>query len=157
MKPELHFCLQTVDQFVAWDYNWKPLNYNFQVSPMGWKNFPNWDSRLLLHGTSHTVCIWMLVGPVWWYMCCYSPLQFLYFLNVCISSVAQSCLTLCDPMDYSTPGFLVLHHLPELAQTHVHWVSYAIQPSHPLSSPSPPVFNLSHFRVFSNELALYNR
>ena len=65
MKPELHFCLQTVDQFVAWDYNWKPLNYNFQVSPMGWKNFPNWDSRLLLHGTSHTVCIWMLVGPVW--------------------------------------------------------------------------------------------
>ena len=54
------------------------------------------------------------------------------------SSVAQSCLTLCDPMDYSTPGFPVHHQLPELAQTHVHWVGNAIQPSHPLSSPSPP-------------------
>ena len=46
-------------------------------------------------------------------------------------------------MDYSTPGFPILHHLPELAQTHVHWVSDAKQPSHPLSSPSPPAFNLS--------------
>ena len=60
-----------------------------------------------------------------------------------ISSVAQSCLTLCDPMDCSTPGFPVLYQLPELAQTHVHRVSDAIQPSHPLSSPSPPAFNLS--------------
>ena len=57
--------------------------------------------------------------------------------------VAQSCPTLCDPMDCSTPGFHVLHHLPEFAQTHVHWVNDAIQPSHPLSSPSPPAFNLS--------------
>ena len=57
-------------------------------------------------------------------------------------SVAQSCLTLCDPMDCSTPGFPVLHHLPEVAQTHVCWVD-AIQPSHPLSSPSPLAFNLS--------------
>ena len=59
------------------------------------------------------------------------------------SSVAQSCLTLCDPMDYTTPGFPVLHHLPELAQTHVRRVGDAIQPSHPLSSPSLPAFNLS--------------
>ena len=57
--------------------------------------------------------------------------------------VIQSCLTLCDPMDCSMPGFSVLQHLPESAQTHVHWVSDAIQPSHPLSSPSPPAFNLS--------------
>ena len=56
--------------------------------------------------------------------------------------VAQLCLTLCDPTDCSTPGFSVLHHFPELAQTHVHWVSDAIQPSCPLSSPSP-AFNLS--------------
>ena len=48
-----------------------------------------------------------------------------------------------DPMDYSMPGFPVLHHLPELAQTHVHWVGDAIQPSHPLLAPSPPAFNLS--------------
>ena len=50
---------------------------------------------------------------------------------------------LCKPMDGSTPGFPVHHQLPELVQTHVHWVSDAIQPSHPLSSPSPPAFNLS--------------
>ena len=58
------------------------------------------------------------------------------------SSVPQSCPTLCNPMDCSTQGFPVHHQLLELAQTHVHWVGYAIQPSHPLSSPSP-VFSLS--------------
>ena len=58
-------------------------------------------------------------------------------------SVTQSRLTSCSPMDCSTPGFLVLHHLPELAQTHVHWVVGAIQPSCPLPTPSPPAFNLS--------------
>ena len=60
----------------------------------------------------------------------------------CCCSVAQLYLTLCDPMDGSTPAFPVLHYLPELAQTHVHWVGDAIQPSHPLSSPFLPVFNL---------------
>ena len=59
------------------------------------------------------------------------------------SSVAQSCPTFWDPMDSNTPGFPVLHQLPELAQTHVHRVGDAIQPSHPLLSPSPPAFNLS--------------
>ena len=59
------------------------------------------------------------------------------------SSVAQLCVTLCDPTDCSTTGLPVHHQLPELAQTHAHWVSDAIQPSHPLSSPSPPAFNLS--------------
>ena len=58
------------------------------------------------------------------------------------SSVAQSCLTLFDPMDCSTRGFLLHHQLLESTQTHVHWVSDAIQPSHPLSSPSPPALNL---------------
>ena len=59
------------------------------------------------------------------------------------SSVAQSCPTLCYPMDCSTSGFPVHHQLPELAQTHVHLVGDAIQPSHPLYSPSPPAFNLT--------------
>ena len=59
------------------------------------------------------------------------------------SSVTQSCPTLCDPMDCSTPGLPVHHQLPEFTQTHAHWVGDAIQPSHPLSSPSPPAFNLS--------------
>ena len=54
------------------------------------------------------------------------------------SSVAQSCLTLCDPINRSTPGLPVHHQLPEFTQTHVHRVRDAIQPSHPLSSPSPP-------------------
>ena len=64
-------------------------------------------------------------------------------LAVQFSSVAQSCLTLWDPIDCSTPGFPVHHQLPDLAQTQVHWVDDAIQLSHPLSSPSVPVFNLS--------------
>ena len=59
------------------------------------------------------------------------------------SSAAQSCLTLCDPMDCSTPGFPVHHQLLEFTQTHVHLVSDTIQPSHLLSFPSPPAFNLS--------------
>ena len=59
------------------------------------------------------------------------------------SSVTQSCPTLCDPMECSMPGFPVHHQLPELTQTHIHRVSDAIQPSHPLPSPSPPAFNLS--------------
>ena len=63
--------------------------------------------------------------------------------NSCCCSVTRECLTLCSPMDCSTPGFPALHHLPEFAQTHVHWVGDAIQPSHPLSLPSPPAFNLS--------------
>ena len=64
-------------------------------------------------------------------------------IQVQFSSVTQSCATLCDPMDLSTAGVPVHHQLPEFAQTHVHRVSDAIQPSHPLSFPSPPAFNLS--------------
>ena len=63
-------------------------------------------------------------------------------LHFCCS-VAQSCPTLCDPMDCSTPGFPVLHYLLELAQTHVHWVGDAILASHPLSTPSSPALSLS--------------
>ena len=63
--------------------------------------------------------------------------------SVQFSSVTQSCLTLCDPMNHSTPGLPVHHQLLEFTQTHVHRVGDAIQPSHPLSSPSPPALNLS--------------
>ena len=69
-----------------------------------------------------------------WYLC------YVYF---CCCSVTQLCLTLCDRMDCSTPGFPVLHHLLEFAQTHVHWVSDAIQPFHSLSPPSCPALTLS--------------
>ena len=70
--------------------------------------------------------------------CCYGSVIFAQF-----SSVAQLCLIPCYPMDCSMPGFPVHHKLLELAQTHVHWVSDAIQASRPLSSPFPPAFNLS--------------
>ena len=81
------------------------------------------------------------------------------FSYICssVSSVAQLCLTLCDPMDGSMPGLPVHHQLPELTQTHVHRVGNAIQPSHPLSTPSPPVLNLPSIRVFSNQSVLHIR
>ena len=63
-----------------------------------------------------------------------------------VSSVTQSCLTLCDPMDCSTPGLPVHHQLLELVQTHIHRVGDAIQSSHPLSAPFPPAFNLSQYQ-----------
>ena len=63
-------------------------------------------------------------------------------MEKCCCSVAKLCLTLCDLMDRSMPGFPVLHYIPEFAQTHVHWVSDAIHPSHPLSPSSPPALNL---------------
>ena len=69
--------------------------------------------------------------------------------SVQFSSVTQLCPTLCNPMDCSTPGFSVYHQLSEFMQTHVHWVGVATQPSHPLSSPSPPISIFPSIRVFS--------
>ena len=71
------------------------------------------------------------------------PLYIHIYAHICISAVMQLCLTLCQPMDCSTPALPVHHQTLGLAQTHVHWVSDAIQPSHLLSSQSPPAFNLS--------------
>ena len=70
-------------------------------------------------------------------------------VDVQFSSVAQSCLTLCDPMNHSTPGLPVHNQLLEPTQTDIHYVGDAIQPSHPLSSPSPPVLNLSQHQGLS--------
>ena len=78
-------------------------------------------------------------------------------ISVHFSSVAQSCPTLCDPMNRSTPGLPVHHQLPEFTQTHAYQVSDAIQPSHPLSSPSPPAPNPSQHQGFSNESTLHMR
>ena len=85
-----------------------------------------------------------------------SHLLYMKLFNLCswnnsCCSVAKLCMTLCDPLDCSMPGFPVLHYLSEFAQTHVRWVSDAIQPSHPLSPLSPLAFNLFCLRVFSNE------
>ena len=70
------------------------------------------------------------------------------------SSVAQSRLTLCDPMSFSRPGLPVQHKLPEPTQTHIHWVGDAIKLPHPLLSPSPPALSFPSIWVFSNESAL---
>ena len=72
----------------------------------------------------------------------------------CCCSVTKLCPTLCDPMGCSMPGFPVLHHLLEFGETHVHWVSDVIQPSHPLLSTSHPAFNLYQHQGLSNESAL---
>ena len=76
--------------------------------------------------------------------------------SVQFSSVAQSCLTLCNPMGYSMPGLSVHHQLLEFTQTHVHQVGDAIQPSHPPSSPSPPALNLfQHQGLFKSVSSLH--
>ena len=80
-----------------------------------------------------------------------------YACHIQFSSVAQSCSTLCSPMNLSTPGLPVHHQLPEFTQTHAHRVGDAIQPSHPLSSPSPPAPNPSQHQGFSNESTLRMR
>ena len=119
-------------------------NYNANIEKTG---FPGGSSgkesacglisglrRSLGGGNDNPLQYFCLKNPMdkgaWW-----SAVQF--------SSVAQLCPTLCDPMDCSTPGLSVHHQLLVFTQTHVHWVSDAIQPSHPLSSPSPPTFNFS--------------
>ena len=83
------------------------------------------------HGKMNWFKIWKGVRQVCILSPCFSS----------VISVAQSCPTLCDPMDCSMPGFPICHQLQELAQTHVHRVSNAIQQSHPLSPPFPPAFN----------------
>ena len=85
---------------------------------------------------------------------CFHVLAIVNSVAVQFSSVTQSCPTLCDPMNRSTPGLPVHHQLPEFTQTHIHRVGDAIQPSHPLSSSSPPAPNPSQHQSFSNESTL---
>ena len=79
------------------------------------------------------------------------------FSSVQLSSVIQSCLTLCNPMNHSTPGLPVHYHLPEFTQTHANQVGDTIQPSYPLSSPLPPAPNPIQHQSFSNESTLHMR
>ena len=89
-------------------------------------------------------------------VCCWKEVFGIYFKDDSVQFSHSVMSNLCDSMDYSTPGLPVHHHLPEFTQTHVHLVGDAIQPSHPLSSPSSPTFNPS-IRVFSNESVLHIR
>ena len=102
--------------------------------PSAWKCLPLSFVSSVVRISVYTSPLWR--GPSW-------P----HSLNSSLSAVTRLCPTLCNPMDFSMPGFPVHHQLPELAQTHGHWVGDAIQPSHPLSSSSP-AFNLSQQQGF---------
>ena len=123
---------------LAWkipmDYSHKELDMTEHLSTQG--NHENKTLRSRVQSSNcQSSCQWSEL-----YCCVCTETMFLK--DFCCS-VTKSCLTLCDPMDCSMPSFSVLHYLPEFAQTHVHSVSHAIQPSHPLLSSSPPAFNIS--------------
>ena len=124
---------------------WYTASYNWKGAPNSHRSqMQNWIKTLCMNSVPHWFApevpgpqaghlgVNSLAAPTKW------PIE------SCCCSLAQCYLTLCNPMDYSKPGFRVFHCLPVLAQTHVHWVGDTIQPSHPLSPPSPFAFNLSH-------------
>ena len=115
------------------------------ASVVGAPGLQSTDSAAVAHGLQSTDSAAVAYG-----LSC-SVACGIFFSSVQFSPVAQSCPTLCDPMNRSTPGLPAHHQLLEFTQTHVHRVSDAIQPSHPLSSPSPPAPNLSqHQSLFQS-------
>ena len=117
-----------------------------------------WQSQLLCNPSSDWLSLthmpisylqWKLERQIpgfwllWWEKTAFIYKMRIPWIKERDSVVVQLCLTLCNPMDCRTPGFPVLHHLAEFAQTHVHWVCDAIEPSHPLLPLSPPARNLS--------------
>ena len=133
------------------------LSLNFLFHPTNWKNQMLSDWFKVYSSIQRMDCQWQILPSPFnscYYFCpflfifievllMYNIICFGYIALDQIRSVAQSCPTLCDPMNRSTPGLPVHHQLPEFTQTHVHRVGDAIQPSHPLSSPSPPAPNPS--------------
>ena len=103
--------------------------HNISMSALSWLIFPCYT---FFHSFSFNLSIFIFLS-----------VSIVNRISVQFSLVAQSCPTLCNPMNRNTPGLPVHHQLPEFTQTHVHRVSDAIQPSHPLSSPSPPTPNPS--------------
>ena len=114
---------------------------HFLSSALSWLNFS--QSCLLPIGPWPPCALRMCKHQKHRTCTCY---QLLLVVNWLFCSVAKSCLTLCNSMDCSTPGFPVLHYLPELAQTHIHCVNDTIRPSHLQSPPSPPGLNLSQYQ-----------
>ena len=104
---------------------------------VSWSPYPQHPQRFYHDGGDKVLTTTITCPPSVEHCVCLHAKSFRF------NSVTQSCLTLCNPMDCRTPGFPVHHQLPGLAQTHIHRVGDAIQPSHPLLSPSPPAFNLS--------------
>ena len=154
---------QQLQQPVSYNYG-QVLNHSSRKSGIGPSKAPkdyllNWESEKATPSESflpvqRCIHLWNFHGHIAWNTLHqqkmaqvekrYSHSRALLQIKICqFSSVAQSRLTLCNPMDCSTPGLPIHHQLPEFTQTHVHWVGDTIQPSHPLLSPSPPIFNLS--------------
>ena len=120
-------------------YSWHALDLIFMGVEMQKETLCKlWPQQV--HIVVHILCLNLLISQRWKKSIIKEILS-LHSLSVQFSSATQSCPTLCDPMKCSTPGLPVHHQLLEFTQTHVHQVSDAIQPSHPLSSPSPPAPN----------------
>ena len=141
------------------------INFTLIILKLCWKYLNNsviWVNTNIFLGKRDWICLtWLLWGVIWakqWsiYVCDFpsmwkSLINFQFYIISCLGSVhsvqfslvAQSCPTLCDPMNRSMPALPVHHQLPESTQTHVHRVDDAIQPSHPLLSPSLPALDLS--------------
>ena len=115
-----------------------------QARILEWVAIPFSRGSFWFRDRTHVSCISCIDRQVLYRWATWEALKIMYQF----SSVAQSCLTLCDLMNRSTPGLPVHHQLPESTQTHVHQVGDVIQPSHPLSSPSPPVLSLSQHPAY---------
>ena len=122
--------------------NWSHLEYMFSTEVEEGTTLPLVATSILQINVFCAVQLatyfWHLFAFRWWFCC----------LSYCCFSVTKTCLTLCDPMNCSTPGLHVPHHPLEFAQIHVHWMCDVIQPSHPLSPSSLSVFNLPVSGVF---------
>ena len=123
--------------------NGYPLQYSCFENPMDrevWRaTVPGGCKEL------HTTSDWAWTHDSFQHLCLFAWASII-LVSIWCCSVVQSCLTLCSTKDCSTPGFPVHHQFPEPARTHLHWVGDAIQPSHSLSSPSPPALNLSQLQ-----------
>ena len=127
-----------------WNWPSTKIGFPFGVMEMLW----NWIAQRLcrrVEGTKILWSVWFKMAHFLWFNFCelYLKKSKNTLSSVQFSSVTQSCPTLCDPMNCSTPGLPVHHQLPEFTQTHIHRVHDAIQPSHPLSPPSSPAPNPS--------------
>ena len=124
------------------------ISHFFEGFLVHWSKNGIWKARIWLK-IAHCCCVWLILGPLSRQeirniqVCVYIYIYIHTHISVQFSSVTQWCLTLCDPMNRSTPGLSVHHQLPEFTQTHVHRVGDSIQPSHSLSSPFLPAPNPS--------------
>ena len=131
----LKFCNSVTKQFYC--YFWSFAQCKGEKMLVCFYPLPWWVKSLYYDRHTHT-CLWSF-----WLQDKRAVITGMAWFSVRFSSVTQSCPTLCNPMNRSTSGLPVHHQLPEFTQTHIHWVSDVIQPSHPLSSPSPSAPNPS--------------